>query len=72
MMDSFCVTPSDPTRREEFTQPIHDTIGNLEKCYRAFFPVSRKVFKTMIWEIPPADWLILQLPTAQAGPHNSH
>ena len=25
----------------------------------------------MSWEVPPADWLILQLPTAQAGPRNS-
>ena len=42
------------------------------EIYRAFFPVSREGVKTMIWEIPPAGWLILQLPTAQAGPHNSH
>ena len=39
--------------------------------YRAIHPVSRKVLKMMFSEIPPADWLILQLPTAQAGPHNS-
>ena len=40
------------------------------EIYRAFFPVSREGVKTMIWEIPPAGWLILQLPTAQAGPRN--
>ena len=40
--------------------------------YRAFFPVCRKVLKMLFWEIPPADWPTLQLPTAQAGPRNSH
>ena len=40
--------------------------------YRAFFTVCRKVLKMLFWEIPPADWPTLQLPTAQAGPHNSH
>ena len=34
--------------------------------------VIRKVLKIRIWEVPPADWLILWLHTAQAGPRNSH
>ena len=32
--------------------------------YRAFLPVCHKVLKIMFLEIPPADWLILQQPTA--------
>ena len=38
---------------------------------RAIHPVCRKVLM-MIWEVCPADWLILQQPNAQAGPCNSH
>ena len=38
--------------------------------YRAFFPVCCKVLKMSFWEIPRADWLILQLPTAQVGLRN--
>ena len=38
--------------------------------YRVFFLVCRKVSKRTFWETPSADWLILQLPTAQAGPRN--
>ena len=40
--------------------------------YRASHPVCRKVVKIMFWEISPADCLALNLPTAQAGPRNSH
>ena len=36
--------------------------------YRAFFPLSRKVWKMTSWKVPSAGGLILQLPTAQAGP----
>ena len=58
-------------------EDMHNTLYRVTRwidsdMYRAFFPVSSKVFKTMIWEIPPAEWLILQLPTAQAGPRNLH
>ena len=31
-----------------------------------------KVLKIIVLGSSPADWLILQLPTAQAGPPNSH
>ena len=40
--------------------------------YIAGRPICRKVLKIMFREVPPADWLILQIPTAQAGPRNSH
>ena len=40
--------------------------------YRAGHPICRKVLKKMFREVPPADWLILYLPTAQAGTRNSH
>ena len=40
--------------------------------YRVGLPICRKVLKIMFWEVPKADWLILLLPTAQAGPRNSH
>ena len=60
--------------RKRETEPTEGT-GLLErptksKDYRAFFPVCREVLKMMFWEIPPADWLLVDLPTAQAGPHN--
>ena len=48
--------------RTELSSQYNIKIGIGQKfglLYRAFFPVSHKVFKTMIWEIPPADWLIL-------------
>ena len=30
-----------------------------QPTYRAERPICRKVLKIMIWEVPPADWLIL-------------
>ena len=39
--------------------------------YRAIHSVSCKVLKMVIWEVAPADWLTLQLPTAQADTRNS-
>ena len=41
---------------------------SFSSCYRAFFPLCRKVCKTNFWNVPLAGGLILQLPTAQAGP----
>ena len=47
--------------------------GTAQVCmYRVGRPICRKVLKIMFWEVPPADWLILWLPTSQAGPRNSH
>ena len=40
--------------------------------YRAIQPFCREVLKMMFWEIQLSDWLVLQLPTAQAGPRNLH
>ena len=37
---------------------------------QSIFTVCHKVLKMMFWEIPPADLLILPLPTVQAGPRN--
>ena len=35
------------------------TDGGIHQLYRAGLSVGRKVLKTMFWEVPPADWLIL-------------
>ena len=37
--------------------------------YTVFFSLCRKVWKMTFWKVPSAGGLILQLPTAQAGPH---
>ena len=44
----------------------------VKKTYSAGRPICHKVLQKMFWEVPPADWLILLLPSAQAGPRNSH
>ena len=47
-------------------------IRDYNMFYRAGRPICRKVLKIMFWEVPPTDLLILLLPTALAGPRNSH
>ena len=53
-------------------QNITSRQSGRHRVYRAGHPICHKVLKIMFWEVPPADWLILWLPTAQAGPRNSH
>ena len=34
-------------------------VVNNRNTYRAGLSIGRKVLKTMFWEVPPADWLLL-------------